>query len=152
MKNFALLVIVSLIFSSCDIQDSIPTQEEAEKAILAKENNSLDLWAQGDPVGFSNNFADDATYFDDIAAHTRIDGREEFEKYFKSLEGNIPPHSYKLVDPKIQVYGNIAILTLQYHSTLADGQSGPPWKATSVYRFSNGDWQVVHAHWSLVKE
>ena len=55
------------------------------------------------------------------------------------------------VDPKVQVYGEVAILTLQYHATV-DGQPGPPWKATSVYRMINDDWYAVHAHWSLVKE
>jgi ketosteroid isomerase-like protein len=73
------------------------------------------------------------------------------KNYFSSLEGMIPEHNYELVDSKVQVYGDVAILTLQYHSFMPDGQKGTPWKATSVYRYADGDWQVVHAHWSLVK-
>jgi len=111
----------------------------------------MDRWASGDPLGFSKNFADDATYFDDIAAQVRIDSLIEVQSYFKSLAGKIPPHTYEIVDPRVQVYDKIAIVTLRYHSSI-DGEQAPPWKATDVYRLTNGEWQIVHAHWSVVKE
>ena len=95
--------------------------------------------------------AEDVTYFDDIAAHSRLDGIEELNKHLEWLDGKIPPHKYEIVDPKVQVYGEVAILTHQYHSTDAEGNPGTPWKATSVYRYMDGDWYSVHAHWSLVK-
>jgi ketosteroid isomerase-like protein len=152
MKYFILFISILMIFTSCEMQDNTTTQENVEQAILAKERQALDHWAQGDPLRFSDNFADDVTYFDDIVAHTRIDSLEEMQNYLTSLNGKIPPHSYEIVDPKVQVYGDIAILTLRYHSTSIEGEPGPPWKATSVYKLTNGDWNVVHAHWSLVKE
>jgi len=93
-----------------------------------------------------------STYFDDIAAHTRLDGLEEIKKHLGSLEGKIPAHNYEIVDPKVQVFGEVAILTIRYHGSTTDGQPGPPWKATSVYHLKNDNWLVVHAHWSLVKE
>ena len=54
------------------------------------------------------------TYFDDVAAHVRVDGIENLKKYFKSLEGKVPVHKYELVNPKVQVYGDMAILSLWY--------------------------------------
>lgn len=141
-----------LILTSCETKQSVFTQEEVEKTILELERQALDYWSAGNPTKFSDNFANDASYFDDIAAHTRLDGLEEIQKHFTSLEGAIPPHKYEIVDQRVQSFGNIAILTLRYHSTLEDGQSGSPWKATSVYHFNNERWQKVHAHWSLVKE
>lgn len=152
MKNFILLVSILLIFTSCEMEQDTLIIENVEQAILAKERQALDRWSAGDPLGFAVNFANDATYFDDIAAHTRLDGLEEIKKHLGSLEGQIPEHNYEIVDPKVQVFGRVAILTLRYHGSTADGQPGPPWKATSVYNFINDDWQVVHAHWSLVKE
>ncbi len=116
------------------------------------ERQGLDHWAKGDPLGMSDNFADDITYFDDIGAHSRLNGLEEMQNYLASLDGKIPPHSYELVDPKVQIYDDIAILTLRYQSTSLDGEPDPPWKATSVYRLIDSEWKVVHAHWSLVKE
>ncbi len=151
MKNFILLLFTLLIFTSCCTKQDTQTQMNVEETILAKDRQTLDRWAAGDPLGFSVNFADDATYFDDIAAHTRLDGLEEIQNHFASLEGNIPPHSYEIVDPKVQVYGDIAISTLRYHPSI-NGEPGPPWKATGVYRLTNGEWYLVHAHWSLVKE
>jgi len=152
MKNFILFLAFVLIFISCEMQQVPPVPENADQTVLAKERQALDRWAKGDPYGFGDNFAEDATYFDDIGAHMRLDSLVEIKKYLKSLEGNIPPHKYELVDPKVQVYGNTAILTLRYHSTMENGEPGPPWKATSVYQFSDGNWRVVHAHWSLVKQ
>jgi ketosteroid isomerase-like protein len=151
MKNIILFILVFMLFASCETKQETEKLENIEKVILSKERKSLDLWAQGDPLGYSENFAEDGTYFDDIAAQTRLDSLKEIRNYFTSLKGQIPPHKYEIVDPKVQVYGDIAILTMQYHSTTFDGQPGRPWKATSVYRLTNGDWHVVHAHWSLVK-
>ncbi len=141
-----------LILTSCETKQSVFTQEEVEKTVLEIERQALDYWSAGNPTKFPDNFANDASYFDDIAAHTRLDGLEEIQNHFTSLEGAVPPHKYEIVDQRVQSFGNTAILTLRYHSTLEDGLHGPPWKATSVYHYNNEKWQVVHAHWSLVKE
>lgn len=151
---FQLSVIVALsllMFASCDMNIQHRDANEVEQTILAKETAALDFWSGGDPVGSGKGFAGDATYMDDIAASVRLDSLPEIQRYFASLAGQITPHDYELVDPKVQVYGDIAILTLRYHPSIGDTIEGPPWKATSVYRFQDGDWKVVHAHWSLVK-
>jgi uncharacterized protein (TIGR02246 family) len=152
IKNFILFLAVLLILISCGMKQNTPALENIEQTILALERHALDNWAKGDPLAFSDNFADDGTYFDDLAAHMRLDSIEEIQNYFASLDGKISPHSYELVDPKVQIYGDIAILTLRYHSTFPDDVPSLPWKATSVYRLTDGEWHVVHAHWSLVKE
>jgi len=122
----------------------------AEEGILAQERAGLDRWAAGDPVGYAHSGADDVTYFDDIAAANRIDGIEAWRSYLSSLE--IPPHSYEVIDPKVQVYGEVGILTLHFHGLGPDGEVLSRWKATSVYRYEAGDWHTVHAHWSMIKE
>ena len=71
--------------------------------------------------------------------------------YFTALQGKIPPHWYEILDPKVQVYGDIGILTLRYDAYGAAAQPLARWKATSVYRRTNDQWRIVHAHWSLVK-
>jgi len=124
---------------------------EIEMAILANQRQSLDQWAAGNPGGFAANFADSSTYFDDIGAQTRLDGIEEIKSYLNSLQGRVPAHTYEIVDPKVQIFGNVAVLTLRYHGAVGD-TAATPWKATTVYQFQNNDWQVVHAHWSLVKK
>jgi len=150
MRNFILLFSILLIFTSCDRKQDALTQEKVEQTILALEHKTLDRWAAGDPLGYSENSAEDVTWFDDIAAQTRIDGREELRNYLTSLVGKYPPHTYQIVDPKVQVYGDIAICTLHYNPTI-NGEPETPWKATDVYRLTNGKWCLVHANWSPVK-
>jgi ketosteroid isomerase-like protein len=59
---------------------------------------------------------------------------------------------YELVDPKVQVCGDVGIVTLRYEPFEAVGAPMQRWKATVVYRRTEGEWRVVHAHWSMVKE
>jgi len=128
------------------------TDHASEHAILALERAALDRWAQGDPLGYMERCADDVTYFDDIAAQHRVDGLVALRSYLGTLVGKIPPHRYELVEPKVQVYGDLGIVTLRYHPFAPDGAAQTPWKATSVYRRADGAWKAVHAHWSMVKE
>ncbi|MCK5781800.1 MAG: nuclear transport factor 2 family protein [Flavobacteriales bacterium] len=149
---FAFVLSVLIVTGSCCDNKNTPSNENVEETILNLEREALNHWSQGDPVGFLLHFADDATYFDDIAAFSRLDGLEEIKNYTKSLEGKLPAHKYDLMDTKVQVYGNAAILTLWYQATLEDGTKGTPWKATSVYNLEDGNWKVVHANWSSVKD
>jgi ketosteroid isomerase-like protein len=123
-----------------------------EQAILAQERRALDLWAQGRPLQYFDRWAEDITYFDDIGAHRRIDGIAALRNYAAALEGKIPPHRFELVDPKVQIYGDMGIVTLRYEPYGADGAPLQRWKATLVYRRTSGEWRVVHGHWSMVKE
>jgi ketosteroid isomerase-like protein len=150
MRYLILVFSISLILISCETRQEAPTQENVEQAILAKERQSLDRWSAGDPLGYAEGFAEDVSYFDDIGAQTRIDGLEELQSYLTSLVGQVPPHSYEIVNHRVQVYGDVAISTLRYHATI-EGEPGPPWKATNVYNWVDSDWQLVHANWSLVE-
>jgi ketosteroid isomerase-like protein len=122
------------------------------QTILAQERRALDRWAQGKPVQYFDRWAEDLTYFDDLGAHRRIDGIVAMRDYAASLEGKIPPHHFELVDPSVQLYGDIGIVTLRYEPFDANGAPLQRWKATLVYRRTGSEWRVVHAHWSMVKE
>ena len=150
-KSFIALLSFVLIIGSCTSEPDIPSEEETTKSVIAKEREALDQWSAGNPDDFSINMAEDVTYMDDIGAHSRLNGFEEVQSYLSSLDGMIPPHSYEMQNPRVQVYGNVAILTFWYLGSV-DGQAGAPWKATSVYYFADEDWKMVHANWSRVKE
>ena len=146
--TFCAVILLTSVLGACD---SGATNENDDQAILAQERRALDQWALGNPLGYVDIDSRDVTYFDDIAAHTRIDGIEAIRIYFASLKGKIPAHKYQIVDPKVQLYGDIGILTLRYHAYAMDGKPLTRWKATSVYRRSTEGWRIVHAHWSTVK-
>ena len=149
-SNLILSILILLV--SCDTGNEVQNSPNIEQTIINLEQEALDNWSTGDPLGMSVNYAEDVTYFDDISANVRLDGLEEVKNHFASLKDDIIPHTYELVDTKVQSYGNIAILTLRYYATDLDGVPAPPWRATSTYRFLDGKWKVVHAHWSVDKE
>ena len=151
MRYLILAFSISLILLSCETKQEAPSQENVEQAIIAKEHQSLDRWSAGDFLGFTEGFAEDVTYFDDIGAQTRMDGLEELREYLTSILDLAQPHSYEIVDHKVQVYGDVAISTLHYLPTF-DDEPGSPWKATNVYHWADGDWHMVHANWSEVKQ
>jgi len=126
--------------------------ETTLQTVLARERQALDRWAQGDPLGYLEIDAEEITYFDDIGAQERIDGIEEMRNYFATLVGKVSPHRYEIEDPKLQLFGDVAVLTLRYLPSTLEGEPLMPWKATSVYRRSDDDWRLVHAHWSTAGE
>ena len=143
------LILPLVLFGGCN---SGTRPRNAEQEIIALERSAADQWSRGNPLGYANNAADDVTWFDDIGAQSRVVGLAAYRKYLASLEGQIPPHTYEIVDPKVQLYGDIAILTFHWHGAMTDGKPMPKWKVTSVYQYSGGKWHMVHANWSLVKE
>ncbi len=87
-----------------------------EEAILAQAHVDFNYWSQGDTEGYGKSAADDVTFFNNSPATPLVDGIQAFRKFLSSVKGKIPPHNYKIVDPKIQVNGKIGIFTLQYHA------------------------------------
>lgn len=123
-----------------------------EAAILAMARSDLDRWSNGDTTGYAQSAADDITYFDNLGAQTLVDGILAFQEYLSALEGQIPKHTYEIVNPKIQLYGDVGILSLHYHAFTEDGEILGRAKGTCVYRQTEGTWQMVHAHWSGLEE
>jgi ketosteroid isomerase-like protein len=123
-----------------------------EDAVLAQARKDFDRWAGGDTEGYGESAADDVTYFHNVPAHPRVDGIQAFREYLASLRGQILPHRYEIVDPKIQVYGSVGILTLHYHAFSSEGESLARARGTCVYRKANGAWEMVHTHWSGLEE
>jgi ketosteroid isomerase-like protein len=90
--------------------------------------------------------ADDVTYMDANVA--MVEGAEAFRAYAASLADQVPPHTYVLDDPRVQVYGDVAILTFQWLASDTTGAPMAHWHATSVYRLDGDAWRLVHGHWS----
>lgn len=150
LRRVLLAPMLSLLaFGGCT---SEATHTNADEEIIALERSALDRWAQGNPMGFAEIGAGDVTWFDFAEGEQpRVEGLEALRAYLAPLSGQIPPHTYELVNPTVQIYGNTAILTFHWNASLTDGSPMPKWKATSVYRWNDGEWRQVHAHWSMVQ-
>lgn len=97
--------------------------------------------------------ADDYTEFN-VDYPTRIDGKALSDRLVeasgtdgsKSLAGD-------MVNPKVQVYGDTAILTYNFVGVTKDkdGKTSPSAaKSTRVYAKMNGKWMLVHANFAPV--
>jgi ketosteroid isomerase-like protein len=112
------------------------------------ERAALDRWGRGDPDGFLEISAPDVVYFDPFLPQ-RIDGLDALRQYYSELRGKIFIDSYKIVDPEVQMHGNLALLTFRFVSR--GGGDEMRWNTTEVYRRGDDGWRIVHSHWSFTQ-
>jgi ketosteroid isomerase-like protein len=93
------------------------------------------------------------TYFDP-ARETRADGVAAMQAYYAPIAGKIKVDHYEMISPKVQVRGNVAVLSYQLVShgiTAAGTPYVVRWNSTKVYARSGDDWMIFHDHWSYIK-
>jgi len=120
--------------------------EDVSKTIIAMERKALDRWGKGDPSGFLEISAPDVVYFDPFLGR-RLDGAESLAGYYESLRGKVYIDRYELVNPKVQLAGDIAVMTFNYVSYVGETESR--WNCTEVYRRMADGWRIIQTHWSL---
>lgn len=125
------------------------SDEDVSATIIALECAALDRWGKGDPSGFLEICAPDIVYFDP-SLERRIDGREALARYYEPIWGKIFFKWFELLNPKVQVIGDAAVLTFNYISYRSDGQQSP-WNCTEMYRRIDTKWLIIQTHWSYTK-
>jgi hypothetical protein len=116
--------------------------------IVALERLALDRWGKGDPGGFLELSAPDVTYFDPFQER-RIDGLPALTALYDEFRGKIWIERDEMVDPRVHVIGDAAILTYQYVSEGSEG--AVRWNCTEVYQFLDGNWNIIQTHWSFTQ-
>jgi len=122
--------------------------------IVALERGALDRWGAGDPQGYLEIMAPEVTYFDP-AQPQRVDGLQAMKDLLEPLTGKIRVDRYDMLNPAVQRHGDAALLTfnlVSYRKRL-DGSEHPivQWNATETYARLDGQWRIVHSHWSYVQ-
>jgi len=122
--------------------------------IIAMERAALDRWGKGDPQGYLEIMANEVTYFDPLQ-EKRVDGRDAMLKMLAPITGKVKVGRFDMIDPKVQRHGDAALLTFNLVSyvTQPDGkeQAVARWNSTEVYGRIDGQWRIVHSHWSYIK-
>ena len=148
----AILFLATLFSLSCTDAETVRAKTASE--LIAKERAALDRWAKGDPTGYLEIFGPEITYFNPFLDH-RIDGFAEMSAYYQSLAGEVSIDRFEMVDPRVQIHRDVAILSyhLYNYRTLPDGseEETTRWNSTKVYAWSDGDWRIVHNHWAFLK-
>ena len=126
-----------------DLEDSTTAQE-----ILALETAALDRWGKGDPDGFLALSAPGVSYFDPFQKQ-RVDGLPALKALYDTIRGKIKIDRAEIINPRVQVMGDSAILTIQFASHGSEGAK--LWNCTEGYQRLNGEWKIIHSHWSFTK-
>lgn len=144
--SFYVFTLLVLGFSSSIIaQAAAPSAEEEIIALTYK------LWKAEDDKDMATRnkyVSDDYTEFNSDYA-TRIDGKA---KNFNLSDANAmggTSLANEMLNPKVQVYGDVAILSYNYAGVIKDkdGKVTPSKaKSTRVYVNMNGTWKLVHAN------
>src|SRR5690349_7325275 len=126
-----------------------PTRKQTiADQILKMERAALDRWGKGDPDGYLEIGAPDMTYFDPFLEN-RLDSLKELRERMEGIRGKIKIERDEIIDPKVQVVGDAAILTMRFVSEGSEGTA--QWNCTEVYRKSEDGWKIIHTHWSYTK-
>ena len=145
---FVFTLLVLGFSSSLFAQAAAPTVEDEIIALTYK------LWkAEDDKDTATRNkyTADDYTEFNSDYA-TRIEGKT---KNFNLSDANAKGGTSlanEMLNPKVQVFGDVAILSYNYAGVLKDNSgkvTGSKAKSTRVYVNMNGTWKLVHANFGM---
>jgi Domain of unknown function (DUF4440) len=142
MKTALMFCAIALMCAASALADST---DMASKQVLDLERAAMDGWQKGDPGPALEVLDPEVTYIHSSVG-VRLDGREAVQALFEQYRGQPLFDSYEIVDPKVQVAGDVAILS--YVLVRHNGDRSSRWYGTEVYRRQGDDWRVVHAHWS----
>jgi ketosteroid isomerase-like protein len=125
-----------------------------KETILSLEKGAMERWRNGDPMGFVEISAEDICYMDPGLTKPIL-GLEEYRAAMQGVVGKIQYQGSEFIDPQVVVVGDAALLSYNYRSTVLTPAgsivSQTPWNATEVYFRREGEWRIVHTHWSYTR-
>lgn len=124
-----------------------PDYADVVAHVIQLEERALRRWCDGDPSGFLEISAADVVYFDPFLDR-RIDGLPVLTDYYESLRGKVRAERFELIDPRVQLVGDAAVLTFNFVSHGGDGNASR-WNCTEVFRRTGDAWKLIQTHWSF---
>lgn len=119
------------------------------ETIIGIEKTALERWNSGDPQGYMEIYAPGISYFDPFL-ESRLDGFDAINQLYGGLDGQVQVDDYKMLNPKVDLSGSIAVLSFNLES-LSKG-IWYKWNCTEVYQMQeDNSWKIIHSHWSFTK-
>jgi len=84
----------------------------------------------------------------------RIDGFDAMQQALEPIKGLVKVDRYEMIDPQVYRAGDAAILTynlVSYGRSPGGVAMAVRWNSTAVYAQIDGQWKIVHSHWSFTK-
>ena len=115
------------------------------ETIMGLERGALERWGRGDPEGFLEISAPDLSYFDPFIER-RLDGLAALRSMYEQIRGKIHIDRFEIIEPRVQVAGDVAVLTFRFKSY--GGAGSIDWNTTEVYQRDQAGWRIIHTHWA----
>ena len=146
----ALVALVAIVFAFMAGGDSEPTAADEATALqelLAQEMAVLDFYfAESDSSTYVGMYAaDDVTYIDPSSGG--ILENQAAKDYLLSFTGLIPPFTYEITDPSVNLSGDTAVFTFNVEM-FSEGAPVGTWNTTEIHQRAGDGWELIHAHWS----
>jgi len=122
------------------------TEPDVAATIISLERAALERWGRGDPDGFLEISAAEVSYFDPFVPQ-RLDGLAELRLLYGQIRGKIHIERFEIIDPRVQLSGDIAVLTFRFVSHGSEGSMH--WNTTEVYQKCPDGWKIIHSHWAF---
>lgn len=127
--------------------DAMQSKEAALEELLVIVTTGLDGWyGESNPTAYAESFADKATYFDPWSGGTLEDGA--IKEYLMASMGQVPELNYEISNPRVDLYGDMAVLTFNCDAIVPNGGAVTTWNVTEIFARTRGGWERVHANWN----
>jgi ketosteroid isomerase-like protein len=153
LKLAAVLLLLSFGGFSSDAGSAsgVARQRAVADEIIARERASFEAWKRKDRAFYADYWADDFTEF--LPSNPYLDTKANILPKFEQLSEHWKIIDYAMYNPRVQVYGDTAVLT--YNEMISGAYDGRPstytGKVTMVYVRQGGTWRGVHYHESVNK-
>ncbi|HEY2012904.1 MAG TPA: DUF4440 domain-containing protein [Bryobacteraceae bacterium] len=131
---------------------AVPARAESDadvaRNVLALERQAMDGWLKGNP-DVQLAIADPQITYYHVMLDQRLEGLPALKALYEPYRGRPLFDRYEILNPKVQVSGEVAILT--YDMARHNGTAVSHWNSTQVYQRKKEGWRVIHSHWSNVK-
>jgi ketosteroid isomerase-like protein len=127
------------------------TREEVTRALVARERAAFEAWQRKDKAFYADYMADDSTYFGPMSPYLETDPKVNFLPKFEQYAERYKILDWQMYNPRVQLYGDVAVLTYNIQSTLDLGGRPVQYtaKVSQVYLRAGNTWRVVHGHESI---
>jgi hypothetical protein len=132
----------------CGTLAAADSEAEVARQLLALERQAMDGWMKGNPDSDLAR-SDSTIVYIHPAAEKRLEGLPALTELFDKYRGTPLFDSYEIVDPKVQVSGDVAVLTFTFECR--NGTVTSRYDSSEVYRHRKEGWRVIHAHWSKAR-
>jgi ketosteroid isomerase-like protein len=157
-KKFSLTLVALFFVAACGLvlltgraASADAPQQNIAAQIIAREKAAGEAWQRKDKAFWADYLADDGTAFFSQSPYLETDPKTNFLPKFEQYTEMMKIIDFQMYNPRVQVYGDVAILTYNGASTVNFGGRTLSYtsKVTSVYAKQGNTWRVVHTHESM---